>query len=195
MNCICGPYNCCEICYSDDLADSVKETLQKKDTFDTVTTNDYDEASKQDALDIVKNSSTEWTTDEFLLESTEKKGGWVSHKGYGNLEMRTFVYGEQGVRMLCRMKKGHIEPPHYHKGRYEWFVLSGKYKVRNPVTGKESIVKAGDYYYNPPNTPHQEECLEDGELLWMYDRLPDCHCLTTDMQEKMLKRCSGPCKM
>lgn len=153
--------------------------------FDLVTTEDYNEEEKQDALNVVKDSSCNWPTDEYLLESSNTLDKWISHPGYRNLEMRTFVYGKQGVRMLCKMKKGHIEPPHYHKGRYEWFVLSGKYKVRNPITKKESIVKAGDYYYNPPNTPHQEECLEEGELLWMYDRLPDCQCLTEEMKLKI----------
>jgi len=171
---------------------TVNMTISNLDNF---TTEDYDAQAKTDALcNTIKQGVPDFPEDEFLLEHSTDPDKFITHNGYGNLRMRTFVYGEQGVRMLCQMKKGHIEPPHYHKGRYEWFVLSGKYMVRNPITGKERIVQAGDYYYNPPNVPHTEECLEDGELLWMYDRIPDCQCMTVKMVEqateiKHLKSC------
>jgi len=154
-----------------------------KHNLDNFLTEDYDVINKSNALiNKIKEGTPDWSIDEFMVEETGDNSRFLKADGYGDgCLMRTFVYGEQGVRMLCRMKKGHIEPPHYHKGRYEWFVISGKYLVRNPITGKESIVKAGDYYYNPPNVPHTEEVLESGELLWMYDRIPDCQCMTTKM--------------
>lgn len=153
---------------------------------DNYTTADYDVGNKTDALtNKIKAGTNGWKQDDFIYEKSDDKTKYIMAAGYGNgCLMRTFMFGEEGVRMICKMKKGHVEPPHFHKGRYEWYVISGKYLVRNPVTGKEAILTSGDYYYNPPNTPHTEEVLESGKLLWMYDRIPDCHCLT----KKMIKQ-------
>lgn len=148
----------------------------------SINSKDYDAEAKSDALcNAIRVNVPDFPKDEYYLTDSADKSKYVMHNGYGNLEMRTFVFGETGVRMLCKFKKGHIEPPHYHDGRYEWYVISGKYMVRNPLTKKEDIVSAGDYYCNPPGVPHEEECLEDGEVLWIYDKIPDCHCLTEDM--------------
>ena len=35
----------------------------------------------------------------------------------------------------------------------------------------------GDYYCNPPNLAHMSICIEKSEVLWMYNKEPDCQCL------------------
>jgi len=71
-------------------------------------------------------------------------------------------------REIWHFEKGFSLEPHYHSGTYEWYVLSGKFKMINPETNDETILQKGDYYYNPPNMPHYEICLEEGKVLWMY---------------------------
>ena len=156
---------------------------------DNFSTKDYNVLNKRETLiNEISKGTPDFSTDEFMVESSSDQSKFLITDGYGDTcLMRTFVFGKQGVRALCQMKKGHIEEPHYHKGRYEWYVISGKYLVRNPTTGKETILKAGDYYYNPPNVPHAEEVLESGVLLWMYDRIPDCQYMTKKMIEKSEK--------
>ncbi len=168
------------------VANYIDEEKITTSNLDNFSTEDYDASNKQDALiNKIKNGTPDFSTDEFMCIDSKNQSQFLKADGYGDgCLMRTFVFGEQGVRMLCQMKKGHVEPPHYHKGRYEWYVISGKYLVRNPITGKEAIVKAGDYYYNPPNVPHTEEVLESGVLLWMYDRIPDCQCMTDKMVQQ-----------
>ncbi len=87
--------------------------------------------------------------------------------------MKTCINEKGGVRMFCHMKKGFYMNKHKHLGRYEWVVLSGKFRFKNPVTGEINILERGDYYVNPPNTPHEEECLEDGDIFWIYNKIPD----------------------
>ena len=74
-----------------------------------------------------------------------------------------------GQRWLCEFKKGFILEPHKHEGRYEWYILSGKFKFTNEF-GEECILEKDDYYCNPANIIHKDECLEDGRVLWIYDR-------------------------
>ena len=152
------------------------------DTFNTVTTENYNEVGKDEALTkTVANGSRDFPINDFMVVKSNDITQYKTHPSYGGIKMRTLVMGETGVRMVCHIPKGHIEPPHYHMGRYEWFVMSGKHKFKNPITGKTVILTAGDYYCNPSGIPHQEICLEEGIILWLYDRLPDCHCMTDEM--------------
>lgn len=81
-----------------------------------------------------------------------------------------------GERWMCDFKKGFKLGKHKHLGRYEWIVISGKFRFKNPETKKECILRTGDYYCNPANVYHEEECLEDGKIIWLYDRKEDSCC-------------------
>mmetsp|Transcript_10429 Transcript_10429/g.18772 ORF Transcript_10429/g.18772 Transcript_10429/m.18772 type:complete len:213 (-) Transcript_10429:107-745(-) len=114
--------------------------------------------------------------------------GFVFDDVYGGpdgVRMRTYAYGESGVRQMVFLPKGHVEAPHFHSGQYEWLVLSGVFKVRNPCTGREHILREGDYYCNPGGVPHTEEVLEAGYVFWIYHQVPDCHCLTGAMRAQL----------
>ena len=100
--------------------------------------------------------------------------GVKDEKLYGDLiELKTFINNDDGVRMLCKFKKGFKLTPHKHIGRYELFVISGKFRYRNILTGEDVILTAGSYYVNPPLVPHEDECLEDGEMFWFYNKRHD----------------------
>ena len=103
--------------------------------------------------------------------------GFVTGNGYGNLEMKVLINDKDGYRLYCKSKKGHIELPHYHNGKYELFMIKGLVKYIDYNTREELILGPGDYYYNPPKNPHSSECLEDSEFLWLYDGIPDCNSL------------------
>ena len=110
--------------------------------------------------------------DYFAINVNEIEG--VKDKIYSDLiELKTIINDDNGVRMLCKFKKGFKLTPHKHAGRYELFVISGKFRYANPETGREAILTAGSYYVNPPNVIHEDECLEDGEMFWFYDKRHD----------------------
>lgn len=93
---------------------------------------------------------------------------------YGDLiELKTFINNDDGIRMLCKFKKGFKLQKHTHEGRYELYVISGKFRYTNPETGEEAILTPGSYYVNPPNVVHEDECLEDGEMFWFYNKKHD----------------------
>ena len=122
-------------------------------------------------------NNTKFPVDEFIA-CKNKDTKLHKTNAYDSLEMQTFIYDKKkGVRQFCKFKKGHCEKPHYHSGSYEWFVISGKFNVKNPVTNKEIILESGDYYYNPNNVPHTEVCIEDGDVFWIYNGEHDYHTL------------------
>lgn len=90
---------------------------------------------------------------------------------YGNsCHFKPLISDNDGERWLCYFKKGFKMEPHDHNGRYEWYVIKGKFKMTNPTINHTVILEPGDYYCNPPKLPHCHECLEDGEILWIYNQ-------------------------
>ena len=137
----------------------------------------YKADSKQNTLlEIGKNSSC-FPTDNHLIVSTNNQSDLKTGPGYEKLLMKTLVNDKNGYRLFCKIKKGNIEYPHYHLGRYEMFVLSGKLLYKNEENGEEIILTKGDYYCNPPLIKHSSICLEDAEIFWLYDKEPDCQCI------------------
>lgn len=109
----------------------------------------------------------------YLVVNTDKIKP-VIYKKYGDKCLcYPIISDDDGERWICRFKKGFKLAPHSHKGRYEWIVFSGKYFFGNPDTGEGCILKKGDYYVNPAGVRHEEECLEDGEILWIYNKKRD----------------------
>jgi len=107
---------------------------------------------------------------EFIAIST-KKIKPTYHKSYTNkFRYIPLISDNNGERWICYFKKGFYLNNHSHEGRYEIFILSGKIQYTNPNTLKSVILEEGDYYCNPKGVEHNEICLEDCKVLWIYDK-------------------------
>lgn len=115
-----------------------------------------------------------YITNNHVIVRTNNPNELFTGPGYENLKMKVLMNDPSGYRLYCEVKKGNIEYPHYHCGKYELFMLYGKILYKNEETGEEVILEKGDYYYNPPYVRHSSICLEDCAMLWMYDKEPDC---------------------
>ena len=59
---------------------------------------------------------------------------------------------------------------HFHKDKDEtWYVLSGKFELRfiNTKNAQQTVqeLTAGDVWHNPPLSPHQLICFEEGTII------------------------------
>lgn len=126
---------------------------------------------------LVNQKGNSFDLSNHLIISTTDINDYFTGKGYENLQMKVIINDKTGYRLYCKVKKGNIEHPHYHHGKYELFMIKGIMKYTNVNTNESVILKAGDYYYNPPKIPHKSICLEDAEMFWLYDKEPDCNCL------------------
>lgn len=97
----------------------------------------------------------------------------VIYKNNDKCKCYPLISDNKGERWICKMKKGLKLEPHLHAGRYELYMLKGKMKYVNSITNEETILVKGDYYCNPVNIPHNEECLEDTEMFWLYNKKCD----------------------
>lgn len=80
---------------------------------------------------------------------------------------------KKGIRTLCYYNSGAFLEKHVHKGEYEIFLIYGKIKFKNPISGKEEIITSGGYYYNPPNVSHEWICLQSSLFFCVYESLDD----------------------
>lgn len=112
----------------------------------------------------------EFPTKDFMVINSNKIKPIMYEKYSDKCKCYPLISDENGERWICEFKKGFKLLPHKHEGRYEWYVMSGKYVFRNPETKRECILEEGDYYVNPENVIHEEECLEDGKILWIYNK-------------------------
>eukprot|EP01083_Nonionella_stella_P172652 593182_1 len=110
--------------------------------------------------------------DEYIVIDTAS-AQYQQHPAFETMKICPLVSGEQGMRCVMKLQKGHIEKPHYHTARTEVFVLEGAFKMTNPITKKESILTKGSYYCNPAKCPHTVECLEDGSFFVVMAGKPD----------------------
>ena len=98
----------------------------------------------------------------------------IIYERYGDLcKCYPMISDNRGERWIVKFKKGFKLDNHTHSGKYEFYMLSGKMRYVNGNTNEECILEKGDYYCNPPNIPHSEECLEDAEMFWMYPQKSD----------------------
>lgn len=139
----------------------------------------YCSSKKENTLKEIALNAPKFPIDNHLMISTNDPSELRTGPGYENLQMKVLINDKNGYRLFCKIKKGNIEYPHYHKRRYEMFVLSGLLKYTNEETKEDFYLKKGDYYCNPPLLKHSSICLEDAEILWIYDREPDCNNIET----------------
>jgi quercetin dioxygenase-like cupin family protein len=138
---------------------------------------EYKSIDKENTLFKLGKNSSKFPTNDHLRVSTDNPNDFKSGPGYENIKIKALVCDKNGYRSYCKIEKGNIEYPHYHNGRYELFVISGKLMYKNLKTNEEFILKKGDYYCNPSNLPHMSICIEKSEVFWMYNKEPDCQCL------------------
>lgn len=135
----------------------------------------YNSKIKEELLINNSKNSYSYNINNHIKVSTDNNINYFTGEGYKNLNMKVLLSDKEGYRLYCKVKKGNIELPHYHKGRYELFMIKGKMLYKNEKTNEELILKKGDYYYNPPYLLHSSICLEDSEFLWLYNKIPDCN--------------------
>lgn len=137
----------------------------------------YKGENKQNTLQSIGEKASKFPSDNHLIVKTSDRKELTTGPGYENLLMKVLVNDKTGYRLYCEIKKGNIEYPHFHHGRYELFMLYGKILYKNEETGEEVILEKGDYYCNSPMIKHSSICLEDSAIFWMYDKEPDCQCI------------------
>jgi len=71
----------------------------------------------------------------------------------------TGIHGEKMMMALNATLPGHSVPTHSHKHEQIGMVYGGKAKLR--IGDEERIVKKGDFYCIPSNTPHSDTCIGD----------------------------------
>eukprot|EP01084_Bolivina_argentea_P113274 201926_1 len=113
--------------------------------------------------------------EEYVAIDSSSDSLYKQHPGYKTMRICPLLSGEEGLRGVLKVQKGHIEEAHFHTARFEAFILDGKFKFTNPVSTKECILTKGSYYCNPPKCPHTMECLEAGAFLLIFDGKPDVH--------------------
>ena len=67
------------------------------------------------------------------------------------------LHGEKMMMALNATLPGHSVPTHSHKHEQIGMVYGGSARLR--IGDEEQIVKKGDFYVIPPNTPHSDTCL------------------------------------
>ena len=95
------------------------------------------------------------------LEGKVEKG-W----GYENI----FVTNDDYCGKILHFNSGNKSSMHYHMNKKEtWHCLSGmfiiKYIDTHQADTKERLFSSGDTWTNHKGTPHQIECVEEGDIL------------------------------
>lgn len=72
----------------------------------------------------------------------------------------TILTGLSGEKMMMTLNAtlpNHTIPMHSHKHEQLGMVYTGEAKLR--IGNEERVVKKGDFYYIPLNTPHSDTCI------------------------------------
>ncbi|MFX1570195.1 MAG: cupin domain-containing protein [Promethearchaeota archaeon] len=69
------------------------------------------------------------------------------------------LHGENMTMALNATLPGHTVPIHSHKHEQIGMVYAGEAKLR--IGDEERIVRKGDFYRIPSNTPHGDTCISD----------------------------------
>jgi quercetin dioxygenase-like cupin family protein len=71
----------------------------------------------------------------------------------------TGLHGEKMMMVLNATLPNNTVPMHSHKHEQLGMVYSGEAKLC--IGNEERVVKKGDFYYIPSNTPHSDTCIGD----------------------------------
>ncbi|MFX0039873.1 MAG: cupin domain-containing protein [Promethearchaeota archaeon] len=76
------------------------------------------------------------------------------------------LHGEKMMMTLNATLPGHSVPTHSHKHEQVGMVYAGEAKLK--IGNEEKVVKRGDFYCIPANTPHSDICIGDQPFI-MFD--------------------------
>lgn len=77
----------------------------------------------------------------------------------------TGLHGEKMTMALNATLPGPTVPIHSHKQEQIGMVYAGEAKLR--IGDEERIVKKGDFYCIPPNTPHGDTCISNEPFIML----------------------------
>ncbi|MFX1426850.1 MAG: cupin domain-containing protein [Promethearchaeota archaeon] len=77
----------------------------------------------------------------------------------------TGLHGEKMMMTLNATLPGYSVPTHSHKHEQIGIVYEGEAKLR--IGNEERIVKKGDFYCIPANTPHSDECIGEKPFIML----------------------------
>ena len=75
------------------------------------------------------------------------------------------LHGEKMTMALNATLPGHTVPIHSHKHEQIGMVYAGEAKLR--IGDEERIVKRGDFFRIPSNTPHGDTCISDEPFIML----------------------------
>lgn len=79
------------------------------------------------------------------------------------VKRKIMVYDENVMMVCVAFQKGGIGEVHSHHHMQMTYIDSGKFEVE--IDNKKQILKRGDTFYIPTNSPHGVRCIEDGILV------------------------------
>ena len=77
----------------------------------------------------------------------------------------TGLHGEKTMMTFNATLPGHSVPTHSHSHEQVGMVYSGKARLQ--IGDEERIVKKGDFYCIPSNTPHSDTCIGDDPFIML----------------------------
>jgi len=72
---------------------------------------------------------------------------------------RQYVVGDQVMVARLSLKRGCLVPEHSHRHEQISHILSGALQFK--IAGEETIVRAGELLFIPPDVPHSAMAIED----------------------------------
>ena len=86
---------------------------------------------------------------------------------FKGVSLDSLAVGEKSMVTKMNYVKGNFADTHHHPHEQCGYVVSGEYRLKvklldNPI---DVILRAGDSYAIPGNTPHSFEVLEGGEVV------------------------------
>jgi len=81
----------------------------------------------------------------------------------GGIRRKVMAYGDQLMGVYVEFMRGSVGVLHSHPHVQFTYIKSGTFLVH--IGAQHQVLKAGDFYYIPPNLIHGAEALDDGVLV------------------------------
>ncbi len=85
----------------------------------------------------------------------------------GGIRRKVMAYNDQMMVVKVAFETGGIGELHSHPHTQASFVASGKFEIT--INGKSKLLKGGDVYFVPNGQVHGAVCLENGELIDVFN--------------------------
>ncbi len=85
----------------------------------------------------------------------------------GGIRRKVMAYNDQMMVVKVAFETGGIGELHSHPHTQASFVASGKFEIT--INGKSKLLKCGDVYFVPNGQVHGAVCLENGELIDVFN--------------------------